>query len=174
AIVGGREFLRDGGKLEEGARPHSNNNFQGRYAIRHAWEGAISCKAPIRGRWGGPWESIRTQIADGGQPKAATNLAFAPRGAMALPTVVQQDIPELALKANSTKAVTVPANGSGGGSATGSGAGSAPAGNATGSPGGSAKKKGCGCQADGGGAPAGAAALLVGLALFGRRRSRRA
>ena len=171
AIVGGREFLRDGLKLEEGARPDSNNNFQGRYAIRHVWDGPISCKAPVRGRWGGPWESIRSQIADGGQPKAATNLAFAPRGAMALPTVVQQDIPELALKASSTAAVTPPASGSG--SAAGSATGSAPASNATGAGASAAKKKGCGCQADGGGAPAGAAALLVGLALFGRRRSRR-
>ena len=169
AIVGGREFLRDGLKLEEGARPDSNNNFQGRYAIRHAWEGAIGCKAPVRGRWGGPWESIRTQIADGGQPKAATNLAFAPRGAMALPTVVQQDIPELALKASTTAFVPPPANGSGAGSATGVATGSAA--NTTGSAG-TAKKKGCGCQADSGGAPAGAAALLVGVALFGRRRKR--
>ncbi len=171
AIVGGREFLRDGLKLEEGARPDSNNNFQGRYAIRHAWEGPISCKTPVRGRWGGPWESIRTQIADGGQPKAATNLAFAPRGAMALPTVVQQDIPELALKASSTAAVAPPANGAGTGSANGA-EGSAVANNATGAAAGTAKKKGCGCQTDGGGVPAGAAALLVGITLFARRRNR--
>lgn len=173
AIVGGREFLRDGLRLEEGARLDSTNNFQGRYAIRHAWEGPISCKTPVRGRWGGPWDTIRTQIADAGQPKAAINLAFAPRGAMALSTVVQQDIPELALKASSTAVVIAPANGpgAGSGSATGSGLGSA-ANNAAGTTAGTAKKKGCGCQSDGSDAPAGAATLLVGIALFGRRRHR--
>lgn len=173
AIVGGREFLRDGLRLEEGARLDSTNNFQGRYAIRHAWEGPISCKTPVRGRWGGPWDTIRTQIADAGQPKAAINLAFAPRGAMALSTVVQQDIPELALKASSTAVVIAPANGpgAGSGSATGSGLGSA-ANNAAGTTAGIAKKKGCGCQSDGSDAPAGAATLLVGIALFGRRRHR--
>ncbi len=169
AIVGGREFLRDGLRLEEGARPDSNNNFQGRYAIRHAWEGPITCKAPIRGRWGGPWASIRTQIADAGQPKAATNLAFAPRGAMALPTVVQQDIPELALKAGASDALTPPTTGSAPGASVGSGSAAA---TAPGVAAGTAKKKGCGCQADGGAAPAGAAAVFVGLALFGRRRRR--
>ena len=53
-IVGGRE-QRDGqGHLEERAKPDSTNNFQGRYAIRHAWTGTIACQAPVRGRWGGP------------------------------------------------------------------------------------------------------------------------
>ena len=62
-IVGGREFLRqeispsdppvlNGETLEHGSRPDSNNNFQGRYAIRHPWEGAIECDNPVRGRWG--------------------------------------------------------------------------------------------------------------------------
>ncbi|HPH65929.1 MAG TPA: DUF2330 domain-containing protein [Kofleriaceae bacterium] len=168
AIVGGREFLRDGAKLEEGARTDSYNNFQGRYAIRHPWEGAISCTNPVRGRWGGPWESIRTQIADGG-PKAATNLAFAPRGAMALPTVVAQDVPEIAIKADGSAAVTPPA---GSGSGSGSGSAGSASGSATqgGAPTAPAKKKGCGCQSDAGGVPAGAAALLVGLALLRRRR----
>ncbi len=164
AIVGGREFVRDGNKLEEGARPDTNNNFQGRYAIRHAWEGPITCKAPMRGRWGGPWESIRTQIADGGSPKAATNLAFAPRGAMALPTVVQQDIPELALKASAATAVVPPANGAGSASGSGAPINATPA---TPSP---AKKKGCGCQTDDGAGSAAVAAFLVGLTLLRRRR----
>jgi MYXO-CTERM domain-containing protein len=164
AIVGGREFLRDGKKLEEGSRPDSNNNFQGRYAIRHPWEGAITCKAPIRGRWGGPWASIQSQIADGGAPKAATNLAFAPRGAMALPTVVNQDVPEIALKADSTGAAV-----------TASGSGSAatatptPA-NATGAATSAAKKKGCGCQSSSAPADTSAALFLLGLALLRRRK----
>ncbi len=93
-IVGGREFLQDGGKLEEGARPDSQNNFQGRYAIRHAWTGAIACTDPQRGRWGGP------PGGDPPQPIAATGLAFAPRGAIDLPMVVAHDVPELGLVAS--------------------------------------------------------------------------
>src|SRR5262249_41828192 len=54
AIVGGGEHLVSNGKLEEGARPDSVNNFQGRYAIRHPWTGAMACQQPHRGRWGGP------------------------------------------------------------------------------------------------------------------------
>src|ERR1700742_3627829 len=42
-IVGGREFVRDGGQLEEGAQPSGVNNFQARYAIRHRWTGPIAC-----------------------------------------------------------------------------------------------------------------------------------
>lgn len=53
AVVGGREVMGDGGRLEEGAAPAPYNNFQGRYAIRHAWQGPIACEQPIRGRWGG-------------------------------------------------------------------------------------------------------------------------
>ncbi|MBK9036033.1 MAG: DUF2330 domain-containing protein [Myxococcales bacterium] len=93
-IVGGREFLQDGGKLEERARPASQNNFQARYAIRHEWTGPIACKAPVRGRWGGPPAGVT-----GGGVKPALDLAFAPRGAAKLPELVRQDIPELEIKA---------------------------------------------------------------------------
>ena len=54
AIAGGREFITDDGELEEGAVPYQFNNFQGRYAIRHAWEGEVACDDPQYGRWGGP------------------------------------------------------------------------------------------------------------------------
>src|SRR6185436_8377849 len=86
-IAGGREHIRDGGKLEEGAQPASINNFQGRYAIRHPWTGPITCSDPRRGIWGGP--------PDGGRPtpQAALNLAFAPRGAIQLPASIEGDVP---------------------------------------------------------------------------------
>jgi hypothetical protein len=46
-IAGGREHLTvDKNELEEGAVPASVNNFQGRYAIRHVWEGKSQCLAP--------------------------------------------------------------------------------------------------------------------------------
>ncbi|HEY0883321.1 MAG TPA: DUF2330 domain-containing protein, partial [Archangium sp.] len=53
-IVGGREFLTDGTKLEQGSREDSWNNFQARYAIRYPWTGPVACKNPVYGRWGGP------------------------------------------------------------------------------------------------------------------------
>ena len=97
-IVGGREHMMEDGKLEERSRPDSYNNFQGRYAIRHPWTGPIACEAPIRGRWGGPPPGV--EIAEGaGETQAATNLAFAPRGALELPMVVAEDVPEIGVKA---------------------------------------------------------------------------
>lgn len=95
AITGGREVNNSQGQLEQGATPSSYNNFQGRYAIRHPWNGAIPCSNPIRGVWGGPPPSL--QIAGDPSPKAATNLAFAERGA-SLETFLAQNVPELSVQ----------------------------------------------------------------------------
>jgi hypothetical protein len=83
AIVGGRETHGANGKIEHGATASSFNNFQGRYVIRHPWTGAITCKDPERGIWGGP--------PGGAEPKpmAAQNTAFAPRGKLQLATFVK-------------------------------------------------------------------------------------
>ncbi|MCA9618049.1 MAG: DUF2330 domain-containing protein [Myxococcales bacterium] len=90
-IAGGREFLRDT-KLETGSVPAPQNNFQGRYAIRHPWTGPIACESPIRGRWGGP--------PNGDAPvQPATDLAFAPRGGTKLASYVEHDVAEIGLKA---------------------------------------------------------------------------
>ncbi len=97
AIAGGRELRGFGDRLEERASPSDYNNFQGRYAIRHTWAGPIVCKAPVRGRWGGP--PAGQELAGGGAPLAATNVAFAPRGAIELPMVVVHDVPEIEVKA---------------------------------------------------------------------------
>jgi hypothetical protein len=103
-IVGGREFVQgEGGKLEEGARPDANNNFQGRYAIRHEWKGPISCDKPIRGRWGGPWPEVKNAPPG---PAPAKDLAFAPRGGVQLASIVRQDVPELGLKMATGAAVS--------------------------------------------------------------------
>ncbi|MBO6938599.1 MAG: DUF2330 domain-containing protein [Deltaproteobacteria bacterium] len=93
-IVGGREFLQENGELEHGSRSAGQNNFQGRYAIRHEWEGPIECENPVRGRWGGPPGGVQNP---GIRP--AQDLAFATRGALELPTVVRTDIPELSIDA---------------------------------------------------------------------------
>jgi MYXO-CTERM domain-containing protein len=95
SIIGGREVRDADGRLEERARPATGqNNFQGRYAIRHPWTGPIACDKPIRGRWGGPPDG--SQIA---KTQPATNTAFAPRGKVQLPDLVAQDVPEVGVKA---------------------------------------------------------------------------
>src|SRR5262245_39393832 len=91
-IVGGREFVQTGGKLEEGAKPSSVNNFQGRYAIRHRWTGPVACKNPSRGIWGGPPSGSSVG------PQAAMNLAFVPRGQVSLPASIEGDVPEIGLR----------------------------------------------------------------------------
>ena len=90
-ISGGRENWRGKG-LEYGAVPSSQNFFQARYAIRHWWTGAITCKSPQRGVWGGP--------PDGGAQNtiAASKLAYVPRGQLALPTLIQRDLWEIGVK----------------------------------------------------------------------------
>jgi len=97
-IVGGREFMQNDGLLEKGARPDNFNNFQGRYAIRHPWTGPISCANPRRGVWGGPPGSGYGSPPPA--PRAALDLAFAPRGKMVLSSMVRQDVPELGVKAS--------------------------------------------------------------------------
>jgi hypothetical protein len=101
-IVGGREFLKDGKKLETGAVHDGLNNFQARYAIRHAWAGAVTCKNPRRGIWGGP--------PGGGAHKGtepARNLAFAKRGGVDLVAMVARD--ESETKIDSAPLVPAPA-----------------------------------------------------------------
>jgi hypothetical protein len=96
-IVGGREHLQENGKLETGSKVMEGggvSNFQGRYAIRHAWKGAIKCMNPKRGIWGGPpagEQNHGTQVAQ--------DLAFAPRGQLQLAGFVQHDVPEINLVA---------------------------------------------------------------------------
>jgi hypothetical protein len=94
-IVGGREFMQSDGKLEKGARADAYNNFQGRYAIRHPWTGAITCENPRRGVWGAPPGS-----GYGAPPpaQAALDLAFAQRGQLKLASLVRQDVPELGVR----------------------------------------------------------------------------
>ena len=155
-IVGGREHVVADGKLEERSRPDSVNNFQARYAIRHAWTGPITCKNPKRGIWGGPPSGV---ASDGVKP--ALDLAFAPRGAAKLPELVSQDIPELEVKAAAAAV--------GGDTSVAN-----PPPGATPPPGAKTdKKSGCGCDTDGrGGATALAGGLGVAALLRLRRRRR--
>jgi MYXO-CTERM domain-containing protein len=93
-IQGGRESIGQG-VIEKGAKPGGFNNFQARYAIRHPWSGPMTCANPVRGRWGGPPSGIATSNTE-----AATKIAFAPRGAVALPALLREDLPDLGVKAD--------------------------------------------------------------------------
>jgi MYXO-CTERM domain-containing protein len=155
-IVGGREFVVDPktGKLEEGSRKDSMNNFQGRYAIRHEWTGTIACDNPRRGRWGGP--PAGTDIAYEGV-KPALDLAFAPRGGANLAQMVRKDIPEIDVKA------------AGAGTTSTSAKPSTPD-TPSSEPYKPQKKGGCGCATSGG--PAGWLLAIAVLGLIIRRKQR--
>jgi len=85
-IVGGRDQPDTEGRMPQGVQGSSTNNFQGRYAVLHWWEGKIECKEPRRGIWGGYQ-----------QPQAATDTAFVKRGELKLEQLVAQNVPELGL-----------------------------------------------------------------------------
>ncbi|MEO6953030.1 MAG: DUF2330 domain-containing protein [Polyangia bacterium] len=90
-IVGGRAQY-DGEAADAGAKPSSDvNNFQARYIVHNYWKGPVACKSPTWGTWGGP---------PGGEvsaPIAARGLAEAPRGKMALRSVIRSPVPSLGL-----------------------------------------------------------------------------
>jgi MYXO-CTERM domain-containing protein len=93
-IVGGRGTPSgENPKMaEEGSKPGSYNNFQGRYIMLNYWEGKIECENPQRGVWGGPPNG-------GQQTRAASDIAFAPRGKFELPEAfAQEKIPGLKLE----------------------------------------------------------------------------
>jgi MYXO-CTERM domain-containing protein len=150
-IAGGREHTIANGQLEHGAQPSDYNNFQGRYAIRHQWTGAITCANPQRGIWGGP--PAGAQIA---KPQGATDNAFAPRGTMQIPMMIFKDIPEIDVKPGVEIPLSAPTRL----------ASPFPASNQVGKP------QGCGCDAGSGGGIAGGF-TLVGLVMFALRRRRR-
>ena len=139
-IAGGRGIPDAHGGMSREVTHEGTNNFQGRYVILHPWTGTLTCEAPRRGVWGGPPSG--TQIA----VKAATNLAFAPRGKADLGTMVAEDVPAIGVM--SSKGAQLP--------------------NAVRQP------QGCGCRAEGGGAGfggAGIAGIAIGLVLRRRRRA---
>ncbi len=91
-MVGGRAEW-NGASADAGAARSTDgtNNFQGRYIVRNYWKGPVACRSPHYGNWGGP--------PDGGAntPIAARGLATAPRGRVALRSVVQSPIPTLGI-----------------------------------------------------------------------------
>jgi MYXO-CTERM domain-containing protein len=168
-IAGGREHVQNGqGGLEEGAQPAAQNNFQGRYAIRHVWTGPIRCEHPRRKLWGGPPVEIARQpgfIATGVKP--AVGLAFAPRGQIDLTQVVRRDVPELGITAG--KPLAPPDSATRPGSA--GPAQAAPRSDRADTRADTRTRSGCGCRAsDPRGGLAGALVIAAGLWIGRRRR----
>jgi len=102
AIVGGREFVinQETGELERGAQPaeFGSDNFQGRYAIRHRWEGAIACENPVRNRWGGPPGDPYANNVAGSSPSPNADGGQVNRGeGVVLSALVAQPIAELGI-----------------------------------------------------------------------------
>jgi hypothetical protein len=92
-IEGGRGMPQgpEGTFASQAAEPTGRNNFQGRYIIRHFWDGEVECENPRRGIWGG-----RNGGAD--DASAASNVGFAAGGnSRPLATFVdQKEVPGLA------------------------------------------------------------------------------
>jgi MYXO-CTERM domain-containing protein len=101
-IEGGRGIPAANGAMDTHVQMDAGtNNFQGRYVILHPWDGPIACASPQRGRWGGPNGS--QQIGS----QAATNLAFAPRGA-SLASFVSGDVPTVGVLSSGGAALPNP------------------------------------------------------------------
>jgi MYXO-CTERM domain-containing protein len=111
-IVGGREFVVDPetGELEQGARESEVNNFQGRYIIRHPYQGDIDCEDPVYAVWGEPTAtSAPGPTSTGDDITVDQNLSLAGQ--------LVDDVDELDLTARGRReSGTTPA---GGGTATG-------------------------------------------------------
>jgi len=153
-IAGGREHIvanDPNHQLEKGSVSSPINNFQARYAIRHAWTGAINCPNPRRGIWGDPPNG--SQIA---KPQGATDTAFAPRGTMQIPMMIFKDIPEINVQTGVAIPLPPPSKLPSPFPSTGQV---------------QQKPQGCGCDAGEGGVAGGL--TLGGLVLLGLRRRRR-
>jgi uncharacterized protein (TIGR03382 family) len=92
AVEGGRG-VGPANELPTGATPAPANNFQGRYIIRHPWEGPIECENPRRGMWGGP----PPEVSAPNETLAATNLGNQERGGVDLATLLKNPLPEIGL-----------------------------------------------------------------------------
>jgi hypothetical protein len=153
-IAGGREAY-GASQQDQTACAAPQNNFQARYAIRHAWTGPVKCQHPVRGRWAGPWpDAAREPAIAQGSARPAVDLAHAPRGDIDLATALVQGVPALggaAASAANQAATQEPRT-------------PEPTGHAAPAP-----KRGCGCNSSD---PAGLTVALFALARPKRRRGR--
>ena len=98
-LFGGRA-TGDGGLGDQGAQVEKSgvNNFQGRYIIRHYWEGKVACRSPRYGVWGGP-PGGGYNPGGSGPIEPAQDLANTPRGKVSLPAVVTSGVPSFGIPA---------------------------------------------------------------------------
>ena len=82
--------------------PPTYNDFQTRYVVKRTWSGEVACEGPIRD----VWSAVPPGASRASRPRAAMNLAFAPRGDIDLASVVHGDVPELGLIAASPAAAS--------------------------------------------------------------------
>ncbi|HZS39171.1 MAG TPA: DUF2330 domain-containing protein [Polyangia bacterium] len=92
-VMGGRSQW-NGQSDDAGAKivESGENNFQGRYIIRHYWSGPVKCAKPTYDDWSGEPPNGAAH-----EPTAARGLANAPRGTVALPNVITSPVPALGL-----------------------------------------------------------------------------
>jgi MYXO-CTERM domain-containing protein len=182
-IIGGRGIPDTKGKLDQAVMPQQGDwsNFQGRYVILHAWEGALACATPQRGLWGGP--SGQTGTAP--MTQAPVNRALIGSAPVAgdLTALLAESVPSLSVEAKTPLDPLKPAAAVSGAPATagkpaaGSGSGSAgqvsaAAGTTATAPNANISKK-SGCAVASGDDNGVAWAGLLGVAWLARRRSRR-
>jgi MYXO-CTERM domain-containing protein len=91
-VVGGREVRDPEGALERGAKPAAQNNFQGRYIIRHEWDGPVKCKNPQFGIWGGPSGQGSPQVGSNPSPNTRGAGAGVAQKARPLPEYLKEKI----------------------------------------------------------------------------------
>jgi hypothetical protein len=95
SMAGGRAEREDGGGPQT-AKRDEQNNFQGRYIVRHHWSKKITCDSPTRNQWGGP--------PDGRQePIAARGLDEVTRGEVKLAELVRASVPAIGLTRGARK-----------------------------------------------------------------------
>ncbi|MEO8699785.1 MAG: DUF2330 domain-containing protein [Kofleriaceae bacterium] len=137
-IMGGNGIPDANGKMETGVARYEQNMFQGRYVILHPFTGTISCQAPRRGDWGGPPAGVQMARS----PQAATNTAFAPRGKVALESMIASSVPSVGVMGSTGTQLPNPIR----------------------------QPKGCGCQAQGGAHALAGGLFVLGMLLRRRRR----
>lgn len=159
-IVGGREFVvGDDGELEQGSKPSNINNFQGRYIIRHPFQGSITCDNPYFGVWGEP----QTKSAPG---PTSTGDDITANEDLDLGARFVDDVDELGIEgAGRRESGSTPSGGSPNNGTSGPGAGTNGA-----VDGGVEGGAGCGGCATGATGPAGLFALFIAGFIVRRRR----
>lgn len=107
-VIGGRERYNENNELEETASLANQNNFQGRYIIRHRWNQPVTCEAPVFGRWGGPpgeehysgTQTSQSPNTSGDSDAASTGSYGSGGAAEALGGLVREDVPEIGVESS--------------------------------------------------------------------------